>query len=77
MYQIHMKCGNFGEDLYRVMAYRQAAGAQYGIWLCPSCRRRQAKCTACNRNVGKDDDAVSCDGCKRWTHRTCDSGKFT
>ncbi|KAH3725608.1 hypothetical protein DPMN_051454 [Dreissena polymorpha] len=31
-------------------------------------------CVYCERNVGEDDTAISCDECLKWQHLSCETG---
>ena len=33
-------------------------------------------CVSCSVGVETDDEALACDGCRRWQHRSCRSGKL-
>ncbi|XP_068697846.1 uncharacterized protein [Montipora foliosa] len=32
------------------------------------------KCISCNRTVTARQEAIQCDGCLKWNHRTCNTG---
>ena len=34
------------------------------------------KCISCNRTVTARQEAIQCDGCLKWNHRTCNTGKL-
>jgi len=77
--QAHSHCTYLqSEYQYRFLVNCQVAGEE-DIWLCPCCERTArstaAQCTSCKK-VWDDDDALTCDNCSRWTHRTCDTGEF-
>ena len=40
-----------------------------------NCSRMADKCIACNKIVSTRQQAIQCDGCLKWNHRTCNSGK--
>jgi len=78
--QAHARCSQLqNEYQYRFLVNRQLAG-EADIWLCPCCesvaRSKAAPCTACKKKVLDHHDALTCDHCNRWTHRTCGTGEF-
>ena len=34
------------------------------------------KCISCNQTVTTRQQAIQCDGCLKWNHRTCNTGKL-
>ena len=40
-----------------------------------NCSRMADKCIACNKIVSTRQQAIQCDGCLKWNHRTCNTGK--